>query len=290
MKILNQTSPAASCHNTPASSPRICFQVEQLEAGYQKKPFTDPVSFSVPKGSILVLIGPNGSGKSTLLKTIAGQIPAVSGNMKLNGRPLPSFSRKEKARKIAVMMTEPLRTELMTGREVVEAGRYPYTGSLGILSSQDHEKVNEALKMANVTAFADQNFMSLSDGQRQRILLARAIAQEPELLIMDEPASYLDLRWQLELLEIVRTLCRQRKTSVIMSLHELFLVKKIADQILCIKSGKIERIGTAEEIFSNHFPDQLYDLPSGTCDSLFTPLTDDTSASKSSSVSEIASR
>ena len=243
---------------------RIYFQTRHLDAGYDGKTLVRDISLQVAKGEILTLIGPNGAGKSTILKTLTGRLPAVSGEILLDGQPLSAVSRKERARRIAVMMTDPVRTERMTAREVVEAGRYPYTGSLGILSASDHQAVERALRTARIEALAGQDFMALSDGQRQRVLLARALAQEPELLVLDEPTSYLDIRYQLELLDILRQLCADQGLTVIMSLHELFLAERVSDRIACVKAGRIQRVGAPGEIFSGNFIDELYDLPPGT--------------------------
>lgn len=246
----------------------IFLKTEGLTAGYNRIPFVRDIFLSLPKGRITALIGPNGSGKSTILKTLSGRIPPLGGSIRLKGRSRSSFSRQELARAVAVMYTDPVKTELMSAREVVEAGRYPYTGALGILSEDDHRAVEEAIRTAHVEDLAGQDFMSLSDGQRQRILLARAIAQEAELLILDEPTSYLDIRYQLELLEILKELCSRRQTTVLMSLHELFLTELIADLVVCLKNGCIEQSGTVQEIFSGDIIDGLYDLPAGTYASL----------------------
>lgn len=244
------------------------FRAQNLAAGYQGIPLIRGIQFRLEKGEILTLIGPNGAGKSTILKTLAGHLPSISGEILLKGRSLTSWSRQERARSIAVMTTDSPRTENMTARDVVEAGRYPYTGFLGILSETDHEAVRHALRTAHAEKLAEQDFMALSDGQRQRVRLARALAQEPELLILDEPTSWLDIRYQLELLDILRELCAERKTAVILSLHELFLAERVSDRIVCIKDGTIDRAGPPEEILSGDYPDALYDLPPGTYRSL----------------------
>ena len=246
----------------------IYCETHQLAAGYDGVPLVRDINLRLEKGRILTLIGPNGAGKSTILKTLAGRLPSVSGEIILDGKPLSSFSRQERARKIAVMLTDSVRTERMSGREVVEAGRYPYTGSLGLLSDEDHQSVGRALQEAHAETLADQDFMSLSDGQKQRILLARALAQEPNLLVLDEPTSYLDIRFQLELLDILRGLCAEERTTIVMSLHELFLAERVSDRIACVKDGEIQRAGTPEEIFSGNYIDELYDLPPGTYASL----------------------
>lgn len=244
------------------------FRTEDLCCGYDGSTVVSGADISLPRGSILTFIGPNGAGKSTILKTLAGRMPPVSGNIYLDGKKIADYTRHELARSMAVMLTERLSTEMMTAIEVVEGGRYPYTGALGVLSADDHEAVARAVHAARIEELAGRDFMQLSDGQRQRVLLARAIAQEPDLLILDEPSSYLDIRYQLELTDILRAMCRERSTTVVMSLHELFLARRVSDVIMCVKDGLIDRTGSPDEIFSGNYIDSLYDLASGTYGSL----------------------
>ena len=241
-----------------------CFRTVHLDAGYHGRSFVKDINIQIERGQILTLIGPNGAGKSTILKTLTGQLPAVSGEMFLKGKTFTSYSRLERVQIMAVMMTDSIKTEHMTGREVVETGRYPYTGSFGLLSARDHAAVRKALQTTRAEELADQDFMSLSDGQKQRVRLAAALAQEPELLVLDEPTSWLDIRYQLELLDILQELCTDRGVAVIMSLHELFLAERVSDFIICVKNGRIDRAGTVRDVFSDHYIDDLYDLMPGT--------------------------
>ena len=133
------------------------------------------------------------------------------------------------------MLTERMKPELMTCHDVVATGRYPYTGRLGVLSREDENKVDEALMAVHAQELGIRNFLEISDGQRQRILLARAICQEPEVMILDEPTSYLDIRHKLELLEILRKMAKEKEITVIMSLHEIDLAQKISDKVVCVK-------------------------------------------------------
>lgn len=236
------------------------FYTEELAVGYGKKVILDGVSISAERGEILTLIGPNGAGKSTLLKTAAGQLPAVSGTVCIDGRELGSISVKERAKKLALLMTERISPELMTCGDVVELGRYPYTGQLGVLSDNDREKIAEAMELTNSTELSDSLFSRVSDGQRQRVMLARAICQEPEILILDEPASYLDIRYKIELLSILKRLASEKNITVIMSLHELDMARKISDRVVCVKDGKIHSAGTPKEIFGGDRIAELYGI------------------------------
>ncbi len=238
--------------------------VRDLSIGYDNIPLIRGINLSLEQGKILTLIGPNGSGKSTLLRTLSGQLPPLSGTIVINEKKLLP-GKRETARRIAVMMTERVSARRMTCREVVSLGRYPYTGTLGMLSQHDQSVVDDSMAAAHVTEYAGREFNSLSDGQKQRVLLARAICQEPGLMILDEPTSYLDIRYQLELLSVLKDLASQKQVTIVMSLHELNLARRIAHQMVCLKDGAIHRRGTPEEIFAGDYLDRLYDLPSGTC-------------------------
>lgn len=238
-------------------------QTRKLSVGYGRKMVIENIEISLPKGEILTLIGPNGAGKSTLLKTFTGQLPLLEGDIYLEQKDQRQMSEMELARRLSMVMTDPIRPELMTCYDVVSTGRYPYTGKMGMLSARDREKVEEALKLVLAEELADQLFSDISDGQRQRIMLARAICQEPELMILDEPTSFLDIRHKLEFLSILKKMVREKQLTVIMSLHELELVQKISDQVMCVKEGRIDRYGTPEEIFTASYIRELYGITKG---------------------------
>ena len=226
---------------------------ERLSVGYGRKVIVENIDFDVSQGEILTLIGANGSGKSTILKSILSQLEIISGSIYIDGKQIREMKRAEIAEKISAVMTERIEPELMTCGDVVESGRYPYTGRLGILSAYDIEKVREAMELVGVENLEYTPFGQISDGQRQRVMLARAIRQEPEILILDEPTSFLDIHHKIELLNILQRLVREKNLAVIMSLHELDLAQKVSDRIMCISNNKVGRIGTPEEIFSGNY-------------------------------------
>ena len=188
--------------------------------------------------------------------------------MYLEGKELRTYSERELARRSAAMLTGRPEPELMKSAEVVAAGRYPYTGRLGILSEEDRRVVRESMEKVGVSELADTDFTHLSDGQRQRVLLARALCQEPRLLILDEPTSFLDIRHKLDFLQLLRELVRERQLAVVMSMHELELAQRFADRLLCIRDGRVDRAGSPEEIFSGGYIERLYGLARGSYDAL----------------------
>ncbi|MBQ6582233.1 MAG: ABC transporter ATP-binding protein [Mogibacterium sp.] len=242
----------------------------ELSAGYGAKTVLQGVSFTVRPGEILVLIGPNGAGKSTLLKTLAGQLKELAGTVYLDGQEQNLYTSREIAEKRSVMLTERMTSEQMTCYEAVSLGRYPYTGRLGILSEEDHRVVRESMERVRCLELADRDIHAVSDGQLQRVLLARAIAQEPEILILDEPTSYLDVRFKLEFLDLLRDLARTRGIGIVVSLHELEFAHLAADRVLCIaEDGSIGPVGTPEEVFTEKNLSELYNVPEGRLQALY---------------------
>jgi len=236
---------------------------EEMAVGYGGKPLIEHINLHLRRGEILTLIGPNGAGKSTILKSIIRQLSLVRGVVYLDGRPMAGLPEREVAKRLAVVMTERIRPELMTCEDVVAAGRYPYTGRLGILSQEDRQKVRACLELVHASELSDCDFSEISDGQRQRILLARALCQEPEVLVLDEPTSFLDIRHKLELLSILKDMVRSRRLAVLVSLHELDLAQKLSDYVVCVRRGEIARCGTPEEIFTAGGIAALYGLSKG---------------------------
>ena len=242
---------------------------DKFKVGYGKKVILSNVNLMAEPGRVLTLIGPNGSGKSTILKSIVKQLKSLGGVVYLNGKATSEMKEAEIAKSLSMVMTEHIHPELMSCRDVVATGRYPYTGTLGILSAEDKEKVKSAMEMVHAWDLKDRDFTAISDGQRQRILLARAICQEPEIIILDEPTSFLDIRHKLELLAILKKMVLEKQMTVIMSLHELDLAQKISDQVICVHGDHIEKYGAPEEIFTSDYIRKLYGITRGSYNAEF---------------------
>ena len=248
---------------------RPYFAADGLAVGYDGDALIERIAFTLVSGDVLTLIGPNGAGKSTILKTIARHLEPLAGQVRLGGRVLVDLSSRELARELAVVLTDRLRTEMLTCQDIVETGRYPYTGRMGLLDEDDRATVERYMKLTSTWEIRDRDFMRISDGQKQRVLLARALCQEPRVILLDEPTSFLDVRYQVELLGILRTMAKKNRIAVIMSLHELDMAQKISDYILCVKGDRIFRFGTPEDIFTRDTIKELYDLDEGSYDPLF---------------------
>ena len=223
-------------------------ETRDLAVGYTKA-LLQNIALGVERGQILTLVGPNGAGKSTLLKTLAGQLAPQGGAVLLDGAELSTLSGNARARKMALMLPHTRRT-----------GRYPYTGRLGVLSAEDRAQVRAALRLVGAEALADRDFNKISDGQRQRVLLARAICQQPEIILLDEPTSFLDIKGKVELLGILKQLARERNMAVLLSLHELDLARKISDKVVCVSPEAVSGVLTPEEAFTKENICRIYHL------------------------------
>ncbi|MBR1863960.1 MAG: ABC transporter ATP-binding protein [Ruminococcus sp.] len=239
-----------------------------LAGGYGKKLVFEGMELEVRAKEVLTLMGPNGAGKSTVLKTLAGQLKSFGGRVVLCGRDMQEQSRGERAAKAAVLLTGRVDTERMTCFETAAAGRYPYTGRLGILREQDVRAVRDAMELTGTWELRDRELGAVSDGQRQLVMTARAIAQEPEIMLLDEPTSYLDIDRKLRVLRMLREYANSHGTAVVMTLHELDLAQRFSDRVLCIKEGRPFMTGTPAEVFRPGNIEELYGMSAGAYDCL----------------------
>ena len=244
-------------------------KLDNVTVGFGTTPIVSQITLELLKGEILTLIGPNGAGKSTILKTVTKNLKTLKGTVYLDGKDLGAMSNKEKAKRMSVVLTERIRPELMTCREVVALGRYPYTNFFGKLTEEDEKKVDESLTLVNALELADISFDKISDGQRQRILLAKAICQEPEIIVLDEPTSFLDIKYKMELLFLLKKLAREKGTTILMSLHEIELAAKISDKLACVKDHQILQVGSGRDILTRECITKVYDITDETYELLY---------------------
>lgn len=242
---------------------------KDVNVGYDGKTLIHDINLDIRKGEIITLIGPNGAGKSTILKSLTRQLKMISGKIVLDDKDIMNYSYRDLSSRMAVMLTERIKPELMTCYDIVATGRFPYTGRLGLLTAEDEEKVDAAMAAVHASELGSRDYNAISDGQKQRVLLARAICQEPDLMILDEPTSFLDIRHKLELLSILRHMAKDKGITVIMSLHEIDLAQKVSDRIVCVKGDHIFQFGTPEEIFESNRIQELYEIDNGHFDALF---------------------
>lgn len=245
------------------------FKTSDLNVGYNGNVLIRDINISIERGKILTLIGPNGAGKSTILKSITRHLAKINGSVYIDNNEIYNWSPKEMAKKVAVMLTDRIRPELMTCEEVVAMGRYPYTNAVGKMTAVDKAIVSDSLEKVHAKELAERDFMTLSDGQKQRVMLARAICQQPEVIVLDEPTAYLDIRHKIELLDILREMAHGNGITVVMSLHEIDLATKISDYLLCVKGDRIAAFGPPEDILTGDAIDRLYGIEHGSYNLLF---------------------
>ena len=203
---------------------------------------------SLPAGTLVCLLGPNGAGKSTLLRTLAGMQPPLQGEVMLAGQPISGFSARDLARRLSVVLTERVQVGLLTAYELVALGRHPYTSWTGRLSAADHAVVVKALDVVGATPLGQRKVLELSDGERQKVLIARALAQEPLVILLDEPTAFLDLPRRVEVMHILRALAHEEGRSVLLSTHDLDLALRNADLLWLLTPEGLLHAGTPEDL------------------------------------------
>ncbi|KEI98687.1 ABC transporter ATP-binding protein [Clostridium botulinum] len=222
-----------------------------LAIAYEDKLIVDGLNMNIPKGKITTIIGPNGCGKSTVLKTIGRILEPKEGLVYLNGDDIRKFSTKEVAQKMAILPQSPQAQGGLTVGELVSYGRFPHKKGFGKLSPEDKKVIQWALDITKLTELEVTMVDNLSGGQRQRVWIAMALAQQTDLILLDEPTTYLDMAYQLEVLELLYNLNRKQSCTIVMVLHDLNLAARFADYMIAIRSGNIIKCGTPKEIMTN---------------------------------------
>ncbi len=222
-----------------------------LSIGYRGKHsvkcVADDISQAIHSGELTCLLGENGAGKSTLLRTLSGFLPPLAGEISILGRPLSSYKERELATVIGVVLTEKNNLQNMTVRELVGMGRSPYTGFWGRLSADDRRKVDDALSLVGIAALSDRMVQTLSDGERQKVMIAKALAQETPIIFLDEPTAFLDYPSKVEILHLLHRLSREMHKTIFLSTHDLELALQIADRLwLMPRRPDPEKRGSAD--------------------------------------------
>ncbi|MFO7875940.1 MAG: ABC transporter ATP-binding protein [Desulfovermiculus sp.] len=225
-------------------------RVNELCVGYGQVRVLESVSFFVPRGELLVVIGPNGSGKSTLLKSLAGILRPQSGQVEILGRDISTRSRREMARKVALVPQQASVAASYTVLETVLMGRYPHQGLLGLESARDMQVAREAMHSTRIEHLQDRSLAQLSGGELQRVLIARALCQEPEIMLLDEPTSSLDLAHQVRVMDLLEELHTRHELTVIMVAHDLNLASLYGERILLLREGTLAGHGPPRDVLT----------------------------------------
>lgn len=238
------------------------FVGEDLTLRYPEsdEPVVETASVVVPRGAVTALIGPNGSGKSTLLKGLADELAPESGVVRLDGRDLHALDTKAFARTLGVLSQENVSPDDLTVAELVAHGRYPHRGFLDPFDERDHAAVERAIDLAGVGHLRDREMGRLSGGQKQLAWLAMVLAQETDVLLLDEPTTFLDLHHQLEVMDVIETLRDERDVTVLVVLHDVNQATRYADHVLALADGRIRARGPPEQVVTSDLLADVFDV------------------------------
>ena len=231
-----------------------------LHVGYGSRVVISDVEIRAMRGQVICLLGPNGAGKSTILRTLAGLLAPVEGAVEVEGTDLRHMSKKELARKMSLVLTDAVSPSLMTVYQLLSLGRTPYTNFLGKLSAEDKAVIEESLAVVGASALRHRYYGELSDGEKQKVMIARALVQEPELIILDEPTSHLDIKHKVEVIRVLQKLSNERHITCILSLHDIDLALKGCQTVLLVHDGHVVAQGTPEDVVRDGMIAQLYDM------------------------------
>ena len=230
-------------------------QIESLSTGYRSKNnvtiVAHDINATIHGGELTCLLGPNGAGKSTLLRTLSAFLPPVKGNITIMGRNLRDYSDRELSKTIGVVLTEKTDLRNMTVEDLIGLGRSPYTGFWGTLHQHDRDIVAKAIEMVGIEPLKDRMIHTLSDGERQKVMIAKALAQETPVIFLDEPTAFLDFPSKVEIMQLLHTLSRTTGKTIFLSTHDLELALQIADTIWLMDRQKGVMIGTPDELATN---------------------------------------
>jgi iron complex transport system ATP-binding protein len=234
--------------------------LDHLSAGYHKQIIVDEISLTIPLGKMSVLVGANGSGKSTLLSTIARMLKPLGGSVLLDGKAIHQQPTKAVSRQLGILPQSPVVPEGLTVFELVARGRFPWQSFMRQWSQEDENAVQQALEMTGTAGFAHQPVDSLSGGQRQRCWIAMALAQQTPVILLDEPTTFLDLRYQVEILELLHTLTRDHGRTVIVVLHDLNFAVNYADTLIFLKQGRLQGVINEGEACTPELIKRVFDV------------------------------
>ncbi|MCT2534832.1 ABC transporter ATP-binding protein [Aquibacillus koreensis] len=240
--------------------PKHIFQAEGIVAGYDDKAVINKISLEIPSNKINVIIGANACGKSTLLKTLARLIKPTSGKITFDGKSISKIPPKQFARFVGLLPQSPIVPEGITVADLVGRGRFPHQSLFSGWTKEDYEAVAEAMEIMNITELANHHIDELSGGQRQRVWIAMALAQQTDILFLDEPTTFLDITYQVEILDLLTDLNQKRGTTIVMVLHDINLSARYADNIFALCEGKLVAEGEPSEVITSSLIKEIFGL------------------------------
>ena len=225
----------------------MVISLSQLSVGYTlSHPVISDINLELRSGQLACLIGENGIGKSTLLKTLTGFLPKLKGSLLLGNRDIESFSQRELARQVSIVLTQKPDVQNLTIEEIIGLGRSPYTGFFGRLRAEDRKVVDDAIATMGIEKLRGRMIQTLSDGERQKVMIAKALAQETSIILLDEPTAFLDFPSKAETFQTVQRMAHERDKIILLSTHDLELAVRFADSLLEVKSGRLQAVSATE--------------------------------------------
>ncbi len=235
-------------------------EMQEAVFAYRSEPVLDRVSLTIRQGDFIAVVGPNGSGKSTLLKLLSGILKTRSGTVRYRGADMKDIKRKELARSLAWIPQEHPMTFDFKVSEIVMMGRHPYLSAWSFEGEDDLRIIHEAMRLTDTEVFAERGFNEISGGEKQRVMLASAIAQEPEVMLLDEPTSALDIKYQVQILDILERLNRERSMTVVLAMHDLQLAARYCKKLVLLHAGAVMKEGTPEDVLQKEILENAYEV------------------------------
>lgn len=251
---------------------QTAFRIEELTAGYERNIIFENLNASIEYGKITTIIGPNGCGKSTLLKTMGRILKKEKGQVFLQEQDMQVLSTKEIAKKLAILSQSPSAPPQLKVGELISYGRYPHRKNVNRLSNQDKEVIHWAMEVTQTTEYESRELAELSGGQRQRVWLAMALAQKTEILLLDEPTTYLDMAHQIEVLKIVKKLNKEHGCTIVMVLHDINQASRFSDTMIAMRGGKVLAAGSPREIMTPSVLNDVFQVTATIIEDADTPI------------------
>jgi len=240
-----------------SQTPHTVLQLLDVAVGYKNEVVSSAINFELAAGELMAIVGVNGIGKSTLLRSIGAVQPKLSGAIEIMGKPIAQYSSGKLATKISMVLTEGIVTKNMTVWELVALGRHPHTNWIGSLSSEDNTKIADAIEMLALVELKQKFCFELSDGQLQRVLIARALAQDTPIILLDEPTTHLDLYHKVQILKLLKQIAQERKKAILFTSHEIEMALKICDKLIVL-DGRNQSFGSPDFLIQQKAFDTLF--------------------------------
>lgn len=236
----------------------IILSIDNLRIGYPKLLVAENITVEVEKGALIGILGLNGSGKSTLIRSLARIQNPINGNILLRDKDINHYKQEDLAKEMAIVLTEKLPENLLTAFDLIAMGRYVYTNWLDQLTKTDKEKIDFAIEVTHTAALLDKKFSELSDGQRQKVLIAKAIAQDTPLILLDEPTAHLDVHHRMETFLLLKDLAQNHQKTIVLATHEVGLATQLADELWLLHNKELQK-GTPKILIENNSIGSIFD-------------------------------